>query len=293
MIKKVVLTGGPCTGKTTVLNDIKDYYRDNGFKVIVVPETATELIKEGIKCFGEDKLLSVLDYQEIVLRLQLQKESIVDYVLKMHSNDDILVIYDRGALDGEAYVNQSDFQSVIKRVDPNMTSDDLLKRYDMVLVLIGDSSFYTLETNSARRESAAEALELGKKTLMSWIEHDNLKLVYPKETMEEKSNEVIKNIANLFAQGSKKEVNYVVDLDNSNLNEIFSSARVRNYQESEILQSIHFISDKRAGCLNIYRDTNLAMLKLDTSINDLPTLSENLCVEEEIKNMCLELKGVK
>ena len=49
---KIVLTGGPCAGKTTALAKIVEYFdnhRDTKTGVVVLPETATELIKAGLK----------------------------------------------------------------------------------------------------------------------------------------------------------------------------------------------------------------------------------------------------
>ena len=43
-----VITGGPCSGKTTGLDTLEPYFSEKGYKVIVVPETATEVIKSGI-----------------------------------------------------------------------------------------------------------------------------------------------------------------------------------------------------------------------------------------------------
>ena len=40
-IIKVVLTGGPCAGKTTALNSIKEYLTKNNIPVFTVPDTAT------------------------------------------------------------------------------------------------------------------------------------------------------------------------------------------------------------------------------------------------------------
>lgn len=289
MVKKIVLTGGPCTGKTTVLDNIRDYYSKNGFRVIVVSETATEIINDGIKCFGIDKLVDVVDFQELVLRLQLLKEDIVDSVVRYKTDEDILVVYDRGTLDGEAYVNPETFNKVMKRVDPSLTREKLLSRYDMVLVLIGDKSFYTLETNSARKESADEALEIGKKTLMSWVEHDNLKLVFPKDTMEEKTNEVIEDIRESFAQDKLKK-SYVVNLENSSLDNILLEARVKDYDEGEIARSIYFVSHQKACSLHIYRDANQALLTVDADVSDCQALCPQLCIMEEISNMRLQLK---
>ena len=47
-ITKIVLTGGPCAGKTTALSWINNYFTNRGYTVLFVPETATELITNGV-----------------------------------------------------------------------------------------------------------------------------------------------------------------------------------------------------------------------------------------------------
>ena len=47
-ITKIVLTGGPCAGKTTAMNWIQNFFTKQGYKVLFVPETATELITGGL-----------------------------------------------------------------------------------------------------------------------------------------------------------------------------------------------------------------------------------------------------
>ena len=44
-IKKIVITGGPCSGKSTMLNLIENTFKEKGYKVLIVSETATELIR--------------------------------------------------------------------------------------------------------------------------------------------------------------------------------------------------------------------------------------------------------
>lgn len=40
-IHKIVLTGGPCGGKSTGLSKIEQELTEKGYKVFIVPETAT------------------------------------------------------------------------------------------------------------------------------------------------------------------------------------------------------------------------------------------------------------
>ncbi|MBR3576898.1 MAG: AAA family ATPase, partial [Clostridia bacterium] len=47
-ITKIVITGGPCAGKTTGMGWIKKAFTAMGYSVIFIPETATELISGGV-----------------------------------------------------------------------------------------------------------------------------------------------------------------------------------------------------------------------------------------------------
>ena len=56
IVSRIVLTGGPCAGKTRSLTKIEEHFEELGYKVIIVPETATILINGGIRCFGNKAL---------------------------------------------------------------------------------------------------------------------------------------------------------------------------------------------------------------------------------------------
>ena len=223
MVRKIVLTGGPGSGKTTVLNKIKQIYEQQGIKVIVVSETATDLLNSGISFL--DNTISLLDFQEMVLRLQLTKEDIVDRTINYSTKEDILVIYDRGTIDNTAYISKEEFDIILKRVC-NDSFSDLLNRYDLVINLVGREDFYTTENNKARSEKVDQALELGKKTLYSWIGHKNLKIVKPKDSIDEKINEVLNIINELLEKNRvKRQEKYSVDLLKSNIDEVLNNSK--------------------------------------------------------------------
>lgn len=52
LVSKIVLTGGPCGGKTTALVTIEQELTDIGYKVYILDEVATRLISSGIKPLG-------------------------------------------------------------------------------------------------------------------------------------------------------------------------------------------------------------------------------------------------
>lgn len=206
MEKRIVLTGGPGSGKTTVLNSIVNMYTSLGVKVVVVSETATEIINSGIKPFGDDKI-EMLDFQKLVLSLQLSKEKIYDEAIRMyqkvHPNEDILIIYDRGSIDNKAYITDEEFDAVMQSVcDADYST--ILNKYDLIIDLVGSKKFYTLENNKARSESADVALTLGEKTLKSWVGHPKVKIVGPKENMNDKVSEVVSYINELLSKKNQK-----------------------------------------------------------------------------------------
>ena len=46
-ISRIVITGGPCAGKTTGINWIQNAFSKEGYLVLFVSETATELSSGG------------------------------------------------------------------------------------------------------------------------------------------------------------------------------------------------------------------------------------------------------
>ena len=47
-IKKIVLTGGPCAGKTTALVKVIDHFSGLGYKVFTIPEVPTMFTQAGM-----------------------------------------------------------------------------------------------------------------------------------------------------------------------------------------------------------------------------------------------------
>ena len=52
-IYKIVLTGGPCAGKTTLISRINQIFTLKGYRIFTVNEVATELINNGLRPFGD------------------------------------------------------------------------------------------------------------------------------------------------------------------------------------------------------------------------------------------------
>lgn len=235
MIKKIVLTGGPGSGKTTVIESIKKNFGGK-YKVIVIDETASYLINMGLRPFGENPI-NMVDFQELVLKTQFAKEEIINRGVELLPDEDVLLIYDRGLLDNCAYINEEEFEEVLKRLDDKHTISEFLERYDLIINLVSRSDFYTLDNNPARSEAVEEALELGNKTLNAWIGHKNLKIVLPKDDIDEKIKEVLNHINNLlYEKEVKRQAKYLIDLESLDLKHLTSISKkahiTQDYLES-------------------------------------------------------------
>ena len=183
-----VITGGPCSGKTTGLDALEPYFSEKGYKVIVVPETATEVIKSGI--LFKDVPAGI--FQEVVLDRSLLKEATTKTLAKYYDQD-IIIFYDRGLMDGKAYMDPDGFVEILKL--RGFTEEKVYKRYDAVFHMVtaanGAEEFYTVENNKARSEGIEEARELDEKTFDAWRGHKNLYRIDNSTSFDEKINRLI------------------------------------------------------------------------------------------------------
>lgn len=186
-----VITGGPCAGKTTAINIIKEELEKKGFKVIVVPETATELVSSGIYPWE----FKVDVFQEILISRAFNKEKTIREAVK-YIKKDTIIIYDRGMLDAKAYMDSDVFEEKLKKY--NVNEEEILKNYDAVFHLVtaanGAEEFYTLSNNDARKETLEEARSLDKRTIECWSNHKNLKIMDNSTNFEGKISRLLEEI---------------------------------------------------------------------------------------------------
>ena len=177
-IHSFVLTGGPSGGKTSGLSIIEQELGNRGYYVLVVPETATELIPTGIRPFGNS--LSNLDFQHVLLEKQLFKEKLYRNTANLYiPSNDIVILHDRGIIDNKSYMTPGEFQTLLYQFGMNEVS--ARDRYDAVFHLVtaadGAEEFYTLENNVARTETPEQARQLDRKGIANWTGHTHLRVI--------------------------------------------------------------------------------------------------------------------
>lgn len=189
----IVLTGGPCAGKTTTIFCVKEYLESVGYHVLLLNECATELINAGIRPFGEGAI-PVFDFQNEILNLQLYKEKrYLDIIDKLPEDTKCVILADRGIMDSKAYLGQEEFTRLLDK--NGLKEEDLGHQYDMVIHMVTVASDvknrYNTTTNTARFENPDEAIYVDLKTGEAWSKHRNLKVIEATEVIDEKIDNVI------------------------------------------------------------------------------------------------------
>lgn len=164
---KMVITGGPCAGKTTAIEKVKIYLQNLGYCVLVVAETPTEIIKSGITLeeFGK------IPFQKAIINMQIQKEEIILEASSTKKNRDVIILYDRGIIDHFTYVNQMEKTIIEESLD--IRRDEYYKNYDAVFHMCSTAKelpklFFN---NECRKESVEEAFKQENLIKEAWKVH--------------------------------------------------------------------------------------------------------------------------
>ena len=199
-IKKIVLTGGPCAGKTTALVKITEYFSGFGYKVFNVPEVPTIYSTAGWNYLTPNRDL-YYQGERAILETQLALENQFMKLAEVCSKP-ILIVCDRGAMDISAYIKPEEWEEITRMAGTN--SNALRESYDAVLHLVsaadGAEQYYTTATNATRYEQANEeglrkARELDKKVIKAWTGHPHLRVINNHDDFENKLNRVITEIS--------------------------------------------------------------------------------------------------
>lgn len=204
-ITKIVITGGPCAGKSTAMSWVQNAFTQMGYIVLFVPETATELITGGVAPWtcGTNA-----EYQQCQLKLQSEKEKVFEQAARTMSGNKVLIVCDRGALDNKAYMEPLEFACILDRLGANEI--ELRDGYDAVFHLVtaakGAEEFYTTANNSARTETIEEAAAMDDKLIAAWTGHPHFRVIDNATGFEGKMKRLITEIASFLGEPEPLEI---------------------------------------------------------------------------------------
>ena len=233
-MKKIVLTGGPCAGKTTALVKIMEHFSSIGYKVFIIPELPTLFLQAGMDYLTDNKDL-FYEGEKATLEMQIALE---DKFLQMAKSvkQPVLIVCDRGTMDISAYMNPVLWNQIIS--DAKMNNEMLRSRYDAVLHLVsaadGAEQFYTTATNNKRTEGIELARILDKKVIQAWSEYPHLRVINNHEDFETKLERVLQEISDVLEipRQAVEERKYIIRLKD-NIPEAIVSEITQTYLTSE------------------------------------------------------------
>ena len=297
-IYKIVLTGGPRSGKTSVLKKLIEHYKNNkNVTLITVPETATLLKDNGI---NPETMGSIYDFQNLLFRMQYMKECEAERVaVQAAKNNDVIIVYDRGLFDNKAYLETTaEFESILKENSVFNEEIELLDRYDLIINLkttAGTEFGYECDSNKIRDEKEEDAVTLDIRTTEAWLGHKNIKIVQPTETIEEKMEIVYDLINNLRLPDRYTEIEEVVNTNYSfdpcySANKEIKSIGVVEYELDFEMRSgfKHKIYERRSK-----NNKPSYVLELSRQVGNIKQIDRIKQIDEETAYQFINQLGIK
>lgn len=214
-ITKIVLTGGPCAGKTTALAKIVQYFTYRGFAVYTQPEAATMFNQAGVNFLTDNKSL-FFESEKQLLSYQLHTEECF-HKMAEKSDKPVIIVYDRGVMDIAAYMSEPMWEALLDEMELNEV-DVRDKRYDAVLHLCtaakGAEKLYTCANNSSRTETLEQAAAIDDKIINAWTGHPHLRIIPNGGSFEDKLNAVVTEISSILGipEPIEMERKFLVDV---------------------------------------------------------------------------------
>lgn len=209
-VYRIALTGGPCAGKTTVLNELKKIYTDKSYNVICVPESARELLKDGIS------RSDMLQFETQVAYRQLENEKMAEQQI---NNSDTVIFYDRGLNDAFGYLNDTD--KIKLKNTLGISSIDAWSRYDAVFFLETSALSDGYENDSLRIENKDDAVKCHFDTLSEWVGHPHLRYIKSQKNIADKLANVIREVE-CIVNNIEHEIKYLIEYPSAELFERYT-----------------------------------------------------------------------
>ena len=277
-MKRIVLTGGPCAGKTTALVKIIEHFSSLGYKVFIIPEVPTLFSQAGMD-YLTDNHAFFYEGEKATLEMQLALEDKFTRIAETITTPTIIVC-DRGTMDISAYMKPEMWNEITAGV--GTCSEKLRARYDAVLHLVsaadGAEQFYTTANNAERTEGLELAREVDKKVIQAWSEHPHIRVINNHENFDTKINRVIQEISNILEipQQIVEERKYIVRL----------TSDIPDAIESEIIQT-YLTSDPRSEVRLRRRTLNGVSVNVRTTKKTLANNAQ-VVTERQIDNNLYE-----
>lgn len=192
---RLLITGGPCAGKSIALPSLKRHFERNGYTVICVPEAASSLIAAGLS----PKTIPNTLFQSLQLDVQIKNEE--DALQQAEASlcqtgRPVLIFFDRGVLDGEAFSRCDEFRKAAE--NHGINDRKALERYEAVFHMESlaciEGALYSTMNNPNRITSRTEARQSDFALRQLYGSHSDWNLIGGAVDQEEKTEHLIRAI---------------------------------------------------------------------------------------------------
>lgn len=195
-IYKVVLTGGPCGGKTTSLARITNFFQSLGWKVYRVSEVAYTFMSGGL-VFPELNEETVYQFQKNLIFTMMVIEKTFDDLAIADTNDRVIIVCDRGVMDSTAYMLPGQWDRARREEGWNET-ELRDRRYNQVIHMVsvakGATEHYSLAGHGTRHEDVESAVKLDEQVANAWVGHPYYDVIDNSSNFEDKLRRMLQCI---------------------------------------------------------------------------------------------------
>jgi len=195
----VVLTGGPCAGKSSAMALVRDRLNKRGFQVLTVPENATHFLQnsDGFQpeWAGSDAQVAM---QRIFLDYQISQEQAFKAFGNLHPTKPAVLLLDCCTLNGKIYVSDEQWGRVLTSGGgPPLTEEELFARYDMIIHMKtcagkGQYEWGLGSNNPGRYHTPEQAVECDERSLKVFAPHKHVCVVPHCASFDDKIQAVLR-----------------------------------------------------------------------------------------------------
>lgn len=201
---KIVLTGGPCAGKTTAL-----HFLENKLEALNIPATALEECATKLMLSGKTpQNMGRYEFHKLLFESELKEEQRAAKELSALKCEKAVLLSDRGLLDNRAYVTKDEFDKYSSLY--NLSEDVIRNSYDAVFHLVtaanGAEKQYNLVNNPIRSENLQKAREIDNKILSLWTGTPHLRVIDNSTSFDEKLERLYKEVMGFLGEPEPLEI---------------------------------------------------------------------------------------
>lgn len=279
---KIVLTGGPCAGKSSAIKYVEQRLEADGFGVVIIEECATKLFLRGIS----PEKIGNYEFHKQLFGKQLDEETRAYKQAALLHNDRAVVLSDRGLLDSRAYVTEDEFSRYAGEY--NLNEDKIRNSYDAVFHLVtaanGAENFYTTANNTVRSENIEKARNVDENTISVWTGTPHLRVIDNSTDFEGKIERLIAEIEGFLGLPEPLEIERKFLIEYPDLNYLNS---IKTCRKTAITQA--YLTTPEEGNFRIRKrgegDKAVYIKTVKIKISDIRRVEiENYISEKEYYN---------